>query len=465
MPSRQNCRTYLVNALVFLCSYAGYALMHASRKSLSTVKPAMIAHLIPSADHVSITIEPSNIWYRQHALFPHISEALIFMGTLDFLFLLSYAVGLYISGWLGDRLDPRNVLCGGMLMSAATTFVFGVPSEWGKFYNRYWYACIWMANGILQGPGWPAGVALVVGRFRYAHGLVLGLWSTSAAVGNIIGSLIASAVIPYGYEYVFLTVSVLLAGTAVVSFCGIPPTEGNPHLTNSQEEQTEESNIPLQRVLLIPGVILYGLAYACLKLVNYSFFFWLPYYLHNKFNWDASVASALSAWYDVGGLLGGILAGGLSDLPCISRHWVNTIFLLACVPCLFGYRATPGDPMILNSCVMGLTGFVIAGPSNLLSAVMGADLSRMPHLRGKRILSTVTGFIDGTGSLGAAFGQLIVPSLQSRYGWSSVFYLFVACALLTLLFVIPPHIQSTRDHTNQADDAVSVVDTSQTSDQ
>ena len=26
----------------------------------------------------------------------------------------------------------------------------------------------------------------------------------------------------------------------------------------------------------------YSLAYACLKLVNYSFFFWLPYYLSNS---------------------------------------------------------------------------------------------------------------------------------------------------------------------------------------
>jgi len=26
----------------------------------------------------------------------------------------------------------------------------------------------------------------------------------------------------------------------------------------------------------------YSLSYACLKLVNYSFFFWLPYYLSNS---------------------------------------------------------------------------------------------------------------------------------------------------------------------------------------
>lgn len=48
----------------------------------------------------------------------------------------------------------------------------------------------------------------------------------------------------------------------------------------------------------------YALAYACLKLVNYSFFFWLPYYLHNKYGWKETVADDISIWYDVGGIIG-----------------------------------------------------------------------------------------------------------------------------------------------------------------
>lgn len=48
----------------------------------------------------------------------------------------------------------------------------------------------------------------------------------------------------------------------------------------------------------------YSLAYACLKLVNYSFFFWLPFYLSNNFGWKEAEADKLSIWYDVGGIIG-----------------------------------------------------------------------------------------------------------------------------------------------------------------
>ncbi len=51
-------------------------------------------------------------------------------------------------------------------------------------------------------------------------------------------------------------------------------------------------------------VLQYSLAYACLKLVNYSFFFWLPFYLSSNYGWKEAEADRLSVWYDVGGIVG-----------------------------------------------------------------------------------------------------------------------------------------------------------------
>lgn len=57
-------------------------------------------------------------------------------------------------------------------------------------------------------------------------------------------------------------------------------------------------------MLIPPFVLQYSLAYACLKLVNYSFFFWLPFYLSNNYGWKEAEADRLSVWYDVGGIIG-----------------------------------------------------------------------------------------------------------------------------------------------------------------
>lgn len=48
----------------------------------------------------------------------------------------------------------------------------------------------------------------------------------------------------------------------------------------------------------------YSLSYACLKLVNYSFFFWLPFYLSSAYGWEETKADQISIWYDIGGIIG-----------------------------------------------------------------------------------------------------------------------------------------------------------------
>ncbi|VUZ51252.1 unnamed protein product [Hymenolepis diminuta] len=444
-------REVINRIIIFSTSYFAYAFMHATRKTLSSVKPLMIANLVYHVDKINITIHPKDLWYNSHPLFISSDDAAIFMGALDFLFMFSYALGLFIAGRLGDRIDPRHVLFGGMVCGAAITFLFGVPSQWGHFYNKYWYGILWFANGFLQAPGWPAGVSIIAHSFPSARGLILGFWSTSAGIGNIIGALLSSAVIDYGYEYVFLTTSCLLAGMAFLVLTAIPPAiVQSPTIPECVESPPQVS---LFQILCLPELVCYALAYACLKLVNYSFFFWLPFYLNNKFNWDAGAASALAAFYDLGGLFGGIAGGGISDLPCVSRSCVNIAFLLLCIPCLLIYRITPGTPWALNGFVMSLTGFIIAGPANLLSAVFGTDLAAMPHLQGKRVLSTMTGFIDGTGSLGAAAGQILIPVLQAKLGWNAVFHLFMGCCALTLLFVLIPPCLHRFQRLNEVDES------------
>lgn len=75
----------------------------------------------------------------------------------------------------------------------------------------------------------------------------------------------------------------------------------------------------------------YSLAYACLKLVNYSFFFWLPFYLSNNFGWKEAEADKLSIWYDVGGIVGTHVRISF----CIGRNLASfEVLLLAPQPSL-----------------------------------------------------------------------------------------------------------------------------------
>ncbi|XP_036038034.1 sugar phosphate exchanger 3 [Onychomys torridus] len=452
---------------VFLLTFFSYSLLHASRKTFSNVKVSISKQWTPSAFNTSFDL-PAEIWSSNH-LFPSTEEATLFLGTLDTVFLFSYAVGLFISGIIGDRLNLRWVLSFGMCSSAFVVFVFGTLTEWLHFYSKWFYCGLWVVNGLLQSTGWPCVVAVMGNWFGKAgRGVVFGLWSACASVGNILGACLASSVLQYGYEYAFLvTASVQFAGGIVIFFgllvspeeIGLPSIEAEgsseedshrPLISGAEDEDgcepsysiqedgaaTQVTAISFHQACCLPGVLLYSLAYACLKLVNYSFFFWLPFYLSNNFGWKEAEADQLSIWYDVGGIVGGTLQGFISDV-LQKRAPVLALSLFLAVGSLVGYSRSPNNKSI-NALLMTITGFFIGGPSNMISSAISADLGRQELIQGSsEALATVTGIVDGTGSIGAAVGQYLVSLIQDNLGWMWVFYFFILMTSCTILFISP----------------------------
>uniref|UniRef100_A0A3P8TC47 Sugar phosphate exchanger 3 n=1 Tax=Amphiprion percula TaxID=161767 RepID=A0A3P8TC47_AMPPE len=483
--------------VAFLLTFFSYVLLHASRKTFSNVKVSISTQWTPSIQNDSApTFSPSETWEDNH-LFADEKQATLFLGALDSIFLFSYAVGLYLSGVIGDRVNLRYVLCVGLCGSAAVEFAFGTLTEWLHIYNIYLYCFLWILNGLLQSAVWPCVVAVMGNWFgKTGRGFVFGLWSACASVGNILGAFLASSVLKYGYEvrehvhicstatftitqpatcfdcffvqYAFLVTSVVqFAGGIVVFFglltspkevglsleseTGLGPvetdTDSHKPLMSDEEDEVEvevyarryeaaaeqldeppvqpPQAISFLQAFCLPGVLPYSLAYACLKLVNYSFFFWLPFYLSSNYRWKETEADRLSVWYDVGGIIGlfekiteilisnlsceretsrGTVQGLISDFMG-KRAPVLALSLALAMGALVGYSRSPND-QVINAVLLATTGFFIGGPSNMISSAISADLGRQEALRGsKEALATVTGIVDGTGSIGAAAGQ------------------------------------------------------------
>lgn len=92
------------------------------------------------------------------------------------------------------------------------------------------------------------------------------------------------------------------------------------------------------------------------------------------------------------------------------------------------------DDRKINAILMTLLGGFIGGPSNLISAAISADLGRQNVVQGnERALSTVTGIVDGTGSVGAAIGQFLLPVFHQKFGWGAVFYFFMIMVCESLI--------------------------------
>ncbi|XP_061405752.1 sugar phosphate exchanger 3-like [Lethenteron reissneri] len=467
---------------IFLLTFSSYALFNATRKTLSCVKVSFLSEWtrMPINDSTE-TLSPPEIW-SAHSLFPDEEKASLFLGALDTIFLFTYALGSYISGFLSDRFNLRLVLSVGMWLSALVAFVFGSVTEWLGFYNMPFYAFLWALNGFVQSTGWPCTVAIMGNWFgNKSRGFIFGVWSSCGCIGNILGALLVSTVIGYGYEYTFLVMASLLFSGGIVVFFGmaVSPAEVGLPLASVEEEETscreasvtwskaseslpvvdmanqrtygtppddgprEGSSIPTEKpalgffkIVCLPGVAVYALAYACLKLVNYAFFFWLPYYLAYEFSWTQVDASRMSIWYDFGGIIGGAMAGLISD-RLGKRAPVIALMLLLAVATLACYL-NPFSNRVWNGFLLVVTGFFVSGTANLISSAVPADLGQQGTIQGNReALGTVTGIVDGTGSLGASVGQFIVAVIYSRFGWEWVFVFFIVMIFLTLIILLP----------------------------
>ncbi|XP_072026592.1 sugar phosphate exchanger 3-like isoform X2 [Amphiura filiformis] len=457
----------LYHISVFIITFFAYACYNAARKTFSNVKSSIQEEWAPLDDNTTnistITVPTQST--EEHFLDSK-QEAEVFFGVLDTVFLISYAVGLYVCGAIGDRFNLRNVLALGMCLSALSIFMFGTLSAWVNVYSRTYYILFWILNGLLQGTGLPAVVAILGNWFGpNSRGLVFGLWSACQSVGNIMGACLAALVVEQGYEYAFLVTSSLLFIGGVVVILFLVPTpedvdvplsidggsiieqeelkertgstsEGTDLIDADSDASDEPQAIGFVQAVLLPGVACYSLSYAFLKLVNFSFFFWLPYYLTSQYGWEEKSADEVSIFYDVGGILGGTIGGFLSDRMGV-RSPVVIIMLVFSYGILFWYSVSPGF-WLINAGIMVLLGFFICGVSHLISAAVAADLGQQEAVRGNgKALATVTGIVDGTGTIGAAIGQILVPLLELNYGWSTVFYFFIGMNIMSTLILMP----------------------------
>jgi OPA family glycerol-3-phosphate transporter-like MFS transporter 1/2 len=136
----------------------------------------------------------------------------------------------------------------------------------------------------------------------------------------------------------------------------------------------------------------------------------------------------------VGGVVGGILAGHISD-RLDARALTAASFTFSAIPALFFYRIYGSISLTWNAALMLLTGVLVNGPYALITTAVSADLGTHSSLNGNsRALATVTAIIDGTGSIGAAVGPLLTGYISAR-SWSGVFTMLMVSALIAGLLL------------------------------
>lgn len=146
------------------------------------------------------------------------------------------------------------------------------------------------------------------------------------------------------------------------------------------------------------------------------------------------MAGTLSTLFDIGGVVGGILAGHISD-HLDARAITAASFMYSAIPALFFYRIYGSVSLFWSITLMFICGMFVNGPYALITTAVSADLGTHSSLNGNsRALATVTAIIDGTGSVGAAIGPLLTGYISAK-SWNWVFSMLMMAALVAGLLL------------------------------
>ncbi|XP_047097321.1 glucose-6-phosphate exchanger SLC37A2 isoform X5 [Schistocerca piceifrons] len=444
-------RALLYKVSVLLLTYMSYMFYHMSRKPLSVVKNVFhqnCSGLTPGAD------DDANVsTWCDWAPFDRDDYSTLF-GTLDSAFLFAYSAGMFVSGIIAERVNLRYFLSLGMIFSGVFCYLFGLARTC-NIHVMWYFILMQVLGGIVQTTGWP-GVVTVVGNWfgEGNRGLIFGIWNSHTSVGNILGSLVAAAFVEQDWGLSFIVPGAIIAGGGFLIFLFMVENPSHVGCPRPGEDESEEikrfppnETMPIAAVipnetpigfwsaLKIPGVVEYSLSLFFAKLVSYTFLYWLPLYISASTTLGATLSADVSTLFDVGGIIGGIAAGVISDYTGMSAVTCAGMLVVA-IPLMFVYDEYGSVSVEMNIFLLIVVGILVNGPYALITTAVSADLGTHESLKGSsRALATVTAIIDGTGSIGAAVGPLLAGVIYS-YGWESVFYMLMASDVLALLLLV-----------------------------
>lgn len=446
-------KLFLHRTMVLFLTFLIYTTYHLTRKPMSVVKSKLYIGANSTENW-----KPFDGQYGKTML-----------SIMDALYWGNYAIFMFFTGYLAERSDMRYFLTGALMLCGLMCIILGSAYSL-QIHSEAFFIMMESLNGIMQTTGWPTVVAIVGVWFgSKKKGLIFGIWNLHTSVGNILGLAIAGAFVDYNWGLSLIVPGCISIAMALITFLFLIPKPSdigiNVEIASTKEDMKKlstpspplppptttmmmngqqnddhhlkvndkEKAISLWKALLIPGVIEFSICLAFAKSVSYIFLNWLPKFLEENDHLSSSSSAYESIMFDIGGMVGSIIAGLLAD-KTNSSGLICIGFLILAIPSLFIFEKFSSISQAMNFTLQFIAGFFINGPYALITTAVSTNLAcKVPS---KSAMATVSAIIDGTGSIGAAIGPAITGPMADRFGWNSIFYLSMIADFIAILCLI-----------------------------
>ena len=336
---------------------------------------------------------------------------------------VTYGAGQLISGYLGDKFKPQNIIFIGFFITAAMNISVGALSKGNLL------VLLWAINGFAQALMWPPLVKILSSRLSdeaYKKAVVKVSWGSS--MGTIAVYLLAPVIIKLmSVKLVFIicgSLAVVMAFVWKLVYEKYKPFS-SVAIVNAKAAKSEKgSDVPTAKfngfvITLLLSVMLAIVLQGALRdgVTN-----WTPSYISDMFNLDSSVS-----------ILTGVILPVFSILSFTVTSFINRKLIkneIVCAGAVFGIGALSATALVLlgnKNVVLSLVLLAVLvgcmhGVNLILVCMIPAKFSRF----GK--VSFISGLINSSTYLGAAISTYGIAIFTDEFGWTKTIILWSAVA-------------------------------------
>ena len=389
-------------------SAISYAFFYIARKNLSMAQPAMLEDGVISTYAIGIIMTVHGVLY---------------------------GLSRFINGFWADRLNGRVFMAVGLVLSAATNFLFGCSSL------TLLFALFWILNGWAQGMGFPP-CAKMLAHWIHPKELAtkMSVWNASHSVGAVLALGLCSALfaLGFGWRWCFWVPAALAVAAAVFTFlcvketpveAGLPPLELEPAAKGASGAL---SSAERRRLVFGNRVIwLVALANFFVYVVRFGFLDWGPTFLKQMKGIPVAKGGLMIIAFELAAVVGTICAGWVTDKVFKGRGCrTGVFFMLFAALFAFGFWRLPGGAPVWQATLLLMgAGFCIYGPQALTGIIVANQAT-------KEAAALATGFAGIMGYLSTTVSGVGIAFIKERFGWGVALCSIAAFAIVGMVLFL-----------------------------
>lgn len=359
-------------------------------------------------------------------------------GAVTTGFFICYGCGQFLSGMLGDRINPRYLVFAGLVCSSLINFGIAMgPPLW-------FMIVLWSLNGFAQSLLWAPICKIVSDRVSSnRRQKACTALATTMAGGTLMAYILSAVLInAFGWKAAFISGSsatLLAAVTWIIVTTkieheadknGIVEEIEVKHEEEGEEVPHEEIPTGLWQLLCVSGLTILALVGGVQGVLKDCMSTWVPTFIEDMFNMGSVISILTGAFLPIFGFFGPIFT---NKLMMKTRDELSSLFILFLISsgCLAMLALFGRFSIAISIVALALTYACSLGQNMILIGTLPMYFSKL----GK--VSTITGTMNALCYVTTAAVSWIVGVLVDNTGWTLVmagWFVLSALAAVGTLF-------------------------------